>query len=152
MVVGLLLNMDLGTLTVYHDGVRTGEMVRTGLKYESLIWMVQLSDGAEVRIEEKDPPSATTAARSSSSVSSSRLSSSQSSTASRTTDDVRAYMKRVGLNAWYDYFDKHLPNNMKSIRTVRATTSADLRRLATKANMRLTVKTTQQVIDALKKP
>eukprot|EP01043_Picozoa_sp_COSAG02_P024752 COSAG02_NODE_1364_length_13033_cov_176.652292_3_plen_2127_part_00 len=67
-------------------------------------------------------------------------------------DDVRAYMKRVGLDAWYDYFDKHLPANMKSIRTVRSTTSADLRRMATKANMRLDAKTTQQVLDVLKKP
>ena len=57
-------------------------------------------------------------------------------------------MKRVGLDAWYDYFDKHLPANMKSICTLRATTSADLRRMATKANMRLDARTSQQVLDA----
>ena len=58
-------------------------------------------------------------------------------------------MKRVGLDAWYDYFDKHLPANMKTIALLRATTAADLRRMATKANMRLDTKTTQQVLDAL---
>ena len=61
-------------------------------------------------------------------------------------------MKQVGLDAWYGYFEKHLPANMKSVRTLRSTTSADLRRMATKANMRLDAKTTQQVLDALKKP
>lgn len=154
-VVGLLLNMDLGTLTVYHDGTRIGEMVRTGLKYENLIWMVQLTDGAEVRIEKKDPPSGTTASRTSSYSSprdtGSRYSSSYSSTTGGSTEDVRTYMKRVGLDAWYDYFDKHLPANMKTVALLRATTAADLRRMATKANMRLDAKTTQQVLDALKK-
>eukprot|EP01043_Picozoa_sp_COSAG02_P051552 COSAG02_NODE_5442_length_4324_cov_659.876213_1_plen_1427_part_01 len=66
--------------------------------------------------------------------------------------DVRAYMKRVGLDAWCGYFDRHLPANMESIRKVRNTNSADLRRMATKANMRLDATTTQQVLDALKKP
>ena len=61
-------------------------------------------------------------------------------------------MKKVGLDAWYNYFTEHLPANMKSVRMVRATTGADLRRMATKANMRLDVKTLQQVLDALKKP
>ena len=66
-------------------------------------------------------------------------------------EDVRAYMKRVGLDAWYTYFETHLPANVASVRLVRATTAADLRRMATKANMRLDAKTTQQVLDALKK-
>jgi hypothetical protein len=149
MVVGLLLDMDLGTLSVYHDGVRVGDMVRAGLKYENLTWMVQLTDGAEVRVEKKDPPAATTRT---SSYSSPRDTTSRYGTSSASTEDVRVYMKRVGLDAWYDYFDKHLPENMKSVRLVKATTGADLRRMATKANMRLDAKTTQQVLDALKKP
>ena len=72
-------------------------------------------------------------------------------------EDVRSYMKRVGLGAWYDYFDKYLPANMKSIRVLRATTSADLQRMATMANMRLNARTRQQestidqVLNALKK-
>ena len=40
---------------------------------------------------------------------------------------------------------------MKSVRTLRATTAADLRRMATKANMRLDAATTTQVLNALKK-
>jgi hypothetical protein len=68
------------------------------------------------------------------------------------TDEVRAYMRRVGLDAWWPYFEKHLPANIKSIRRVRATTAADLRRMATKANMKLDAATTQKVLDALKKP
>ena len=77
--------------------------------------------------------------------------SSISYSASTDGEDVRTYMKRVGLDAWYDYFDKHLPANVKSIALLRATTATDLRRMATKANMRLDAKTTQQVLDALKK-
>ena len=128
MVIGMLLDMDLGTLAVYHDGVKIGLLVRTGLKYLDLVWMVQLADGSEVRIEKKDPVEFV-----------------------ESTADVRSYMKRVGLGAWIQYFDKHLPANMKSIRTVRATTGADLRRMAAKASMRLDAKTTQKVLDALKK-
>jgi len=152
--VGLLLNFDTGCLTVYHDGVKIGDMVRTGLKYQDLIWMVSLTDGAEVRIEKKDPPSATGTTGRSSSYSSPRETSRYSTSsygASSSGEDVRAYMKRVGLDAWYGYFEKHLPANMKSVRTIRSTTSADLRRMATKANMRLDAKTLQQVLDALKK-
>ena len=158
MVIGMLLDMDLGTLAVYHDGVKIGDLVRTGLKYLDLVWMVQLVDGSEVRVEKKDPPSATTAARTSSyssprDTATSRYSSTYgTSTTAATTEDVRTYMKRVGLDAWFDYFDKHLPSNMTSVRTLRGTTGADLRRMATKANMRLDAKTTQQVLDALKKP
>ena len=66
-------------------------------------------------------------------------------------EDVRSYMKRVGLDAWYGYFEKHLPANIKSVRLVRATTAADLRRMATKANMRLDAAPTPQVLNALKK-
>ena len=144
-VIGMLLNMDLGSLTVYHDGVKTGELVRSGLpKYDSLIWMVQLTDGAEVRIAKKDPPS-------SSRRDLSAYSSSYRGPESSGKERVRQYMKRVGLDAWYNYFETHLPANMKSVRLVRATTSADLRRMATKANMRLDAATTTQVLNALKK-
>eukprot|EP01043_Picozoa_sp_COSAG02_P057450 COSAG02_NODE_6979_length_3251_cov_2.897843_1_plen_360_part_00 len=59
-------------------------------------------------------------------------------------EDVRSYMKRVGLDAWYYYFNKYLPDNMKSVHALRATTSADLRRMATKANMRLDARTSTQ--------
>lgn len=149
-VVGMLLNMDLGTLAVYHDGVKLGDMVRTGLKYHDMIWMVQLAENCEVRIEKKDPPSGTSTGRSSS-YSSPRESSSRYSYGASSGEDVRTYMKRVGLDAWYDYFDKHLPGNMKSVRAIRGTTREDLRRMATKANMRLDQKTLQQVLDALKK-
>ena len=41
--------------------------------------------------------------------------------------------------------------NMKSVRQLRATTAADLRRMVTKASMRLDAKTLQQVLGALKK-
>ena len=64
---------------------------------------------------------------------------------------VKDYMKTVGLEAWYGYFAKHLPSNLETIQHVRATTIADLRRMGTEANMRLDAKTTQQVLNALKK-
>jgi hypothetical protein len=67
-------------------------------------------------------------------------------------EDVRSYMKRVGLDAWYSYFEKHLPANIKSVPLVRATSAADLRRMATKSNMRLDAATTTAVLNALKKP
>merc|ERR1711907_534024 len=112
---------------------------------------VQLAENCEVRIEKKDPPSGTTASGRSSSYSSPRESSSRYSYGASSGEDVRTYMKRVGLDAWYDYFDKHLPGNMKSVRAIKGTTREDLRRMATKANMRLDAKTLQQVLDALKK-
>jgi hypothetical protein len=65
---------------------------------------------------------------------------------------VRAYLKRVGLDAWFPHFQKHLPTNVKSVKLVRATTALDLRRMGTKANMRLDAATIQQVLNALKKP
>lgn len=65
--------------------------------------------------------------------------------------DVRAYMKRVGLGAWYFYFENYLPANIKSVRLVRATTSADLERMAAKANMWLDTVTTTKVLNAMKK-
>ena len=60
-------------------------------------------------------------------------------------------MKAAGLGAWYGYFEKHLPANVETIQGVRATTRADLQRMARQANMRLDAKTTQQVLAALKK-
>ena len=69
---------------------------------------------------------------------------------------MQEYMKRVGLgdatHGFFAAFDKHLPANVKSVRLVRATTAADLRRMGTKANMRLDAATIQQVLNALKKP
>ena len=67
------------------------------------------------------------------------------------TADVRFYLKHVGLGAWVDHFERHLPANVKSVELIKATTAADLRRMATKANMRLDFKTTRQVLNALKK-
>ena len=64
---------------------------------------------------------------------------------------VKDYMKAAGLDAWYGYFEKHLPANVETIQGVRATTGADLQRMARQANMRLDAKTTQQVLAALKK-
>ena len=64
---------------------------------------------------------------------------------------VKDYMKAAGLGAWYGYFEKHLPANVETIQGVRATTGADLQRMARQANMRLDAKTTQQVLAALKK-
>jgi hypothetical protein len=61
-------------------------------------------------------------------------------------------MERVGLEAWCKFFAQHLPENIKSVRHLRATTAADLRRMGTKANMRLDQKTIIQVLNALKKP
>ena len=45
------------------------------------------------------------------------------------------HLKRVGLEAWIGYFTKHLPANMESIKALRATTAADVRRMGTKGNM-----------------
>jgi hypothetical protein len=64
---------------------------------------------------------------------------------------VRAYMTSVGLEAWYVYFAQHLPKHLESVERLRATTSADLKRMATKANMRLDEKTKKQVLSALRK-
>lgn len=153
-VIGLLLDCTRGSLTVYHNGVKTGDLVRSGLPSDSLCWMVQLTDGAEVRIEKKEVPT-------DSGLSTSRTSSYGSTTANRyttstygstSTETVQVYLKRVGLDAWFAHFDKHLPSNVKSVKMVRATTAADLRRMGTKANMRLDAATIQQVLNALKKP
>ena len=139
--IGLLLDPSRGTLSVFLNGSKAGDMVRTGLpRGESLCWMVQLCDGAEVRIERKPVPETH---RNSSS--SSRVSSSSSD------ETVEQYMKRVCLEAWYKHFRKHLPANIKSVALVRATTAADLRRMGTKANMRLDNQTIQQVLNALGK-
>ena len=72
------------------------------------------------------------------------------SSASRET--VREYMKRAGLDAWRTHFEQHLPANFKSVALLRATTSADLRRLGKKASMQLDNQTIQQVLNALKTP
>ena len=61
-------------------------------------------------------------------------------------------MKRAGLDAWRTHFEQHLPANFKSVALLRATTSADLRRLGTKASMKLDNQTIQQVLNALKTP
>jgi len=93
-------------------------------------------------------------------ISSSSVASSASATASNTSAakevrfynaDVRFYLKHVGLGAWVEHFERHLPANVKSVELIKATTAADLRRMATKANMRLDFKTTRQVLNALKK-
>ena len=73
---------------------------------------------------------------------------------------MQEYMKRVGLgdatHGFFAAFDKHLPANVKSVRLVRATTAADLQRMAIKANIgvnsRLDDAKIQQVLDALKTP
>ena len=140
-VIGLLLDCDRGSLTVYHNSVRTGDLVRSGLPSDGLCWMVQLTDGAEVRIEKKEVPADPGPPRHP-----------PPSTTSSPTETVQAYLKRVGLDAWFAHFDKHLPANVKSVRLVRATTAADLRRMGTKANMWLDAATIQQVLNALKKP
>ena len=140
--IGLLLDPSRGTLSVFLNGSKAGDMVRTGLpRGESLCWMVQLCDGAEVRIEKKPVPDTSSYGSSYSS----RTSSSSSS------ETVEAYLKRVGLDAWRTHFQTHLPANVKSVALVRATTAADLRRMGTKANMRLDNQTIQQVLNALSK-
>ena len=52
----------------------------------------------------------------------------------------------------YAHFSKHLPSNCKTVALVKKTTAADLRRMGTKANMRLDQATITQVLNALKKP
>ena len=64
---------------------------------------------------------------------------------------VREYLRRVGLDAWAVHFQTHLPANCTSVAKVRATTAVDMRRLGTKANMRLDSTTIQQVLNALTK-
>ena len=103
--------------------------------------MVQLCDGAEVRIEKKPVPDTS----SYNAYSSTRTSSSSSS------ETVEAYLKRVGLESWRPRLERHLPANCKSVALVRATTAADLRRMGTQANMRLEDTHIQQVLNALSK-
>jgi hypothetical protein len=67
------------------------------------------------------------------------------------TQAVRDYLRRVGLDAWAMHFQTHLPENSTSVTLVRATTAADLRRMGTKAKMRLDHETIQQVLNALSK-
>ena len=67
--------------------------------------------------------------------------------------EVSAYLKQIGLRAWIAHFETHLPANVKSVGLVRATTAADLQRMATKATyegkrMRLDHRTIQQVLDS----
>jgi hypothetical protein len=64
---------------------------------------------------------------------------------------VQAYLKGVGLGAWIYYFAEHLPNMVKTVQLVKSISAGDLRRMATQAHMRLDARTTQQVLDALKK-
>ena len=61
------------------------------------------------------------------------------------------YLTHVGLDAWRVHFTCHIPRNMASIEDVRATTAADLRRMAARASMTLDAATIQQVLNALKK-
>eukprot|EP01043_Picozoa_sp_COSAG02_P041817 COSAG02_NODE_3500_length_6650_cov_4.876355_7_plen_486_part_00 len=65
--------------------------------------------------------------------------------------DARDYMRRVGLAGWMTYFAKHLPEHLKSVVNLRATTSDELQQMAKKANMRLDAPTTEQVLTALGK-
>lgn len=65
--------------------------------------------------------------------------------------DAREYMRRVGLADWVTYFAKHLPEHLKSVVSLRATTSDELQQMAKKANMRLDAPTTKQVLTALGK-
>ena len=65
--------------------------------------------------------------------------------------DVREYMRRVGLEDWYDAFEKHLPNRMKSVSAVRTTTFKEILDTAKEANVPLPVGGGEQVLSALKK-
>eukprot|EP01046_Picozoa_sp_COSAG06_P000221 COSAG06_NODE_6_length_38168_cov_131.592398_20_plen_721_part_00 len=102
-VIGLLLDCARGSLTCYHNGTRSGELVRSGLSSHTLCWMVQLTDGAEVRIEKKEPPSDSGGTTSSTSALSSTRTSSYGSRygSSASGESVQVYLKRVGLEAWY---------------------------------------------------
>ena len=62
---------------------------------------------------------------------------------------VKEFMKRRGLEAWYDYMAEHL--NIRTIAEVKVVTAVDLRRMATRAHMRLDQKTIDQVLAALKR-
>ena len=61
-------------------------------------------------------------------------------------DDVKAFLKQRGLEAWHGHLTKHL--NIKTSAQVKAITAIDLRRMATAANMRLD----QMTIDQLHGP
>eukprot|EP01043_Picozoa_sp_COSAG02_P072482 COSAG02_NODE_13679_length_1363_cov_1.283228_2_plen_291_part_01 len=99
-------------------------------------------DGSQLPANEKNPRS---------SVASSASATASSTSAAKAAAEVRFYLKHVGLGAWVGHFERHLPANVKSVELIRATTAADLRRMATKENMSLDFKTTRQVLNALKK-
>ena len=56
--IGLLLDLEAGTLAVYHEGRRLGLMVRGGLT-GPLRWAVDLWDGAALLIQRGDAPPVT---------------------------------------------------------------------------------------------
>jgi hypothetical protein len=62
---------------------------------------------------------------------------------------LKDHMKRCGLEAWHGHLSMHL--GIKSVASLRAMTAIDLRRMATRAHMRLDQKTIDQVLEAVKR-
>ena len=70
--VGMLVDLDVGTLAVYKNGERLGVMVRPGMSVQEwnsggsvpalvgpVRWAVDLWNSASVRVERKDAPTVT---------------------------------------------------------------------------------------------
>ena len=62
---------------------------------------------------------------------------------------AKAYMKQIGLDAWYDYFQKYIPATVKTIAKLQAVTEANLKTLGEGANMALDAATVKQVMGCL---
>lgn len=63
---------------------------------------------------------------------------------------AKAYMKQVGLDAWYEHFASQIPHTVKNIKAIRDTTQSDLETMAKEANMMLDEATIKQVLECLK--
>ena len=66
--------------------------------------------------------------------------------------EIKAAVKRAGLEAWYSHFSRHLPRHrMISKAALRMTTADELNAMAARANMRLDDNTIARVLDALQR-
>ena len=63
---------------------------------------------------------------------------------------AKAYLKQVGLDAWYEHFADQIPHTLKSVESLRCTTQSDLVTMAKGSNMMLDAATIDQVLNCLK--
>lgn len=69
----------------------------------------------------------------------------------RASAEVRQYLESIGLGEWIKHLANHLPTNIRSAAAVRATTAADMRRMAAEANWALDEPTIEKALEALKR-